>query len=54
VAYQLSLPENSSAMHDVFHVSAKEVSVCARVIVASGRSGSQRSLDLHREANTYS
>jgi hypothetical protein len=46
VAYQLSLLEDLSAVHDV--------SACARGAVASGRSRGPRILDLHREANADS
>jgi hypothetical protein len=42
VAYQLSLPENLSTVHDVFHVST-----CSRRAVASGGSRSPRRLDLY-------
>jgi hypothetical protein len=52
VAYQLSLPEDLSAVNDFLScVSVEEVSMCARGAVASGRSRSPRRLDLHREAN---
>jgi hypothetical protein len=54
VAYQLSLREGLSIVHDVFHVSVGEVSACARRAVASGRSGGPGGLDLHREANADS
>jgi hypothetical protein len=38
VAYQLSLPENLSAVHDVFHVSVEEMLKSARRVVASRES----------------
>jgi hypothetical protein len=42
VAYHLSLPEDLSAVHDVFHVSAEEVPASTRGAVPSGRTGSPR------------
>jgi hypothetical protein len=51
VAYQLSLPESLSAVHDVFHVSQLKKFTSARRVVASGGPRGPRRLDIHREAN---
>jgi hypothetical protein len=54
VAYQLSLPKDLSAVHDVFHVLAEEVLTSTRGAIVSGRTGSPRRPDICGQANVAS